>query len=90
MNLKTSLLQFIREQLVSGADAAAITATEPLIDRGLIDSMALMRLVAFLEEHTNVRIPDDEILPDNFNTVEAIDAMVQRLQARRGPFSHRM
>jgi hypothetical protein len=52
--------------------------------RNIIDSMALMRLVAFVEERTTVRIPDDEILPENFNTVEAIDArVVQRLQARR-------
>jgi acyl carrier protein len=83
MNLKESLLQFIREQLASGADAASITETEPLIDRNIIDSMALMQLVAFIEEHTTVRIPDDEVLPENFNTVEAIDAMVQRLRARR-------
>jgi acyl carrier protein len=82
MTLRHSLLQFVREQLATGADAASIGEDEPLIDRGIIDSMALMRLITFVEERTGVRIPDDEVVPDNFQTVTSIESLVRRLQAR--------
>lgn len=83
MNFRQSLLQFVREELASGADASSISENDPLIDRGIIDSMALMRLLAFIEERAGVRVPDDEVIPDNFQTVATIDSLIQRLQPRR-------
>jgi acyl carrier protein len=77
------MLQFIRDELASGGDASAITEDAPLIDRGIIDSMGLMRILAFIEERTTVRVPDEEVVPENFQTIASIDALVQRLQSRR-------
>jgi acyl carrier protein len=83
MTLRPELIRFIREELAGDSEAEAITEDAPLIDRGIIDSMALMRLVTFIEERTGVRIPDDEVMPDNFQTVADIEEMVSRLKSRR-------
>jgi len=80
MTLTQQLLQFVRDELASGTDPATIDADTPLIDGGLIDSMGLMRLIVFIEERGGVRIPDAEVLPDNFQSVAEIENLVKRLK----------
>ena len=81
--LKMELASFIEKNLVGEDRRLSITDKTPLIEDGIIDSMGLMQIVGFLEERTGVRVPDDEVTPDNFETVEAIDRLVDRLQSRR-------
>lgn len=51
-----------------------------LIDDHLLDSLSIISLVAELEDTFDVTIPAVEIIPDNFNSVEAMLEMLQRLQ----------
>lgn len=51
-----------------------------LIDDHLLDSLSIISLVAELEDTFNVTIPAVEIIPDNFNSAEAMLEMLQRLQ----------
>ena len=51
-----------------------------LIDDHLLDSLSIISLVAELEDTFDVTIPAVEIIPDNFNSAEAILEMLQRLQ----------
>jgi acyl carrier protein len=83
MPLREDLVRFIQENLVADGGGEKITESTPLIDRGIIDSMGLLQIVMFVEEQTGVRIPDDEVLPDHFQTVGDIEALVQRLKAKR-------
>ena len=41
-----------------------------------IDSLALIRLVAFMENDLGIRIEDDELLAENFATLRALDALI--------------
>jgi acyl carrier protein len=81
--LKRELAQFIEKNLLGDDRRTTVSDTTPLIENGLIDSMGLMQIVSFLEERTGVRVPDDDVTPDYFETVVAIEKMVERLQARR-------
>lgn len=51
-----------------------------LIDDHLLDSLSIISLVAELEDTFDVTIPAVEIIPDNFNSAEAMLEMLQRLQ----------
>ncbi len=82
-SLRTELAAFIEKNLVPGDRKMTINDQTALIDDGLIDSMGLMQVVAFLEERTGVKVPDEEVGPDNFETLEAIERMVNRLQSRK-------
>ena len=53
-----------------------ITDDESLTKNGVIDSMGIFRLVAFLEETFNVRVGDEEITHDNLESVNAIEKLV--------------
>lgn len=51
-----------------------------LIDDGHLDSLSLLQLVTELEDNFEIQITPNELIPANFNSAEAIWAMVQRLQ----------
>ena len=52
-----------------------------LIDDHKLDSLAILSLIAELEDELDITIPTDEIVPANFNSAEAMWAMIERLQA---------
>ena len=53
---------------------------QTLIDDHILTSLDVLSLVAELEDEFDVTIPTVEIIPSNFNSVDAIAAMVKRLQ----------
>lgn len=53
---------------------------QTLIDDHILTSLDVLSLVAELEDEFDVTIPTVEIIPSNFNSVNAIAAMVERLQ----------
>jgi len=83
MTIGASLTAFIQAELVGEERALEVDAGTRLIDSGLIDSMGLMQIIAFIEEQTGVRIPDEEVMPENFQTVDSMERLITRLRARR-------
>ena len=51
-----------------------------LIDDGLLGSFAILSIVGELEDAFDISVTPAEIIPENFNSAEALWAMVQRLQ----------
>jgi len=82
MSLRENLLTYIRDTLLHGNPAPLAPGTS-LIETGALDSIALVNLLSYVEDRTGVRIPDTEVTPENFDTVESIEALVQRLRADR-------
>ena len=64
--------QFILSDLIKDNSTSTLDADENLIDSGVVDSLGIMKLVAFLESNFKISISDDEILLDNFETIDAI------------------
>jgi acyl carrier protein len=54
---------------------------ESLIEAGILDSMAIVKLVAYLEEQFGIELTDEEFDPDNFDSLSAIDALIQKKQS---------
>lgn len=67
---------FVADEILYGESQAQLTDDAPLLD-GIIDSLALMQIVAFLEEEFAVEIDDAEITADNFRTFVAIARLVE-------------
>ena len=65
------------------ASAGSLTSTDdtPLLD-GIMDSLALMQLVAFLEEEFATEIDDTEVTAENFRTLADIERLVSRVRAK--------
>jgi acyl carrier protein len=66
-----ALLQFVNEELLANSKPTAGIET-PLFEDGRIDSLKLLRLIAFVEEHSNRSIPDELIEKERVRTIGAI------------------
>ncbi len=76
----TVVRTFIDEELVK-IKQPSFDANVDLLKEGVIDSLSLMRLIAFLEEQFHLQIEDEEIVPENFRTLSAIVDFVSQHQA---------
>lgn len=59
----------------------SVQPDDSLLDSGLIDSTGIFELVAFLEETFAVKVEDEEIVPEHFETAGQIAAFVDRKRA---------
>lgn len=66
---------FIRTELVYDDDKDFDENTN-LIERGIIDSMSLVRLISFIEEQYSVHVQDEDIVPENFSTLTKIGSFI--------------
>lgn len=76
MRVNEELKQFIKDQR-----SIEVGTEDSLFDQGILDSMALMELVMFIEDRTGLKVPADEVNPDNFETISRIEKLLHRLQA---------
>ena len=75
-SIRGQVRSFIAEDL--GRDVRSVSDAESLLEAGILDSMGVMSLVGFIEERFKVTVPDDEMMPENFDSIEAIAAFVER------------
>ncbi|MCI0653160.1 MAG: phosphopantetheine-binding protein [Methylococcaceae bacterium] len=75
--MQQKLRDFIFHELVFVADPEKFGAHEDLLEAGL-DSMAIMRLIIFIENEFRVILPDAEIEPDNVRSLDALEQWIAR------------
>jgi acyl carrier protein len=74
--VKDKIREYVLEEFAKSKGISQITDQEILTQNGIIDSMGIFRLVAFLEETFGVRVGDEEITHDNLESVDAIERLV--------------
>lgn len=72
---------FLADELLQHAGGAPITAGSRLIDDGLLDSRTLWQLVSHLEDSFGIEVATEDIVPENFETIPLIAALVERALA---------
>ncbi len=78
--LTHDLRQFIVESFLFGdtSDSFAFSDDDSLIERAIIDSTGILELVAFVEQTYDVRIADEELVPENLDSVRQLAAFINR------------
>lgn len=77
MDTAEQIREFIQEKIAFGDDVVTITDETPLYE-GIVDSLALINLVGFLEKRFGILIEDADLSSENFQTVAAIERLVHR------------
>ena len=54
-------------------------AIDDLYDEGVLDSLDMVRLVTEISQTFDVEVPPEELIPENFQNVQTILAMIERL-----------
>ena len=76
-DIKQTLKDFILETFLPGEDASQLTETTPLITDGVLDSIATLKLVMFLEETYKVTFDAHEVDVEHMNTIADIEQLVR-------------
>ena len=79
---ETAIRQFLVEDVFYDRDLSALGLDDSLLAKGLLDSMAILKTVTFCEEQFGITIPDQEVLPDHFESVRAIAKLVERVRRK--------
>ena len=75
----TSIVRaFIREAFLFGQDDEALTEAASFLGVGIIDSTGILELVTFIEETYAIQVADDEMLPENLDSLDNVSAFVLR------------
>ena len=78
MPQRSEIKGFILKNYLFTNDESVLGDEESLLDKGIVDSTGILELVDFLEEKYGVRVLDEEMLPENLDSVASIVAFVQR------------
>ena len=62
-------------------DEAALNDGESLLTKGVIDSVGALEITQFIEETFSIKVKEDEMLPENLDSVDNIVSFVQRKQS---------
>jgi acyl carrier protein len=73
------LKTFIFQELIFIEDPGSFGENDDLLQAGL-DSMSIMRLVLYIESEFGVVLPDDELAPENLQTLSKLEAWIRRHQ----------
>lgn len=84
MSERERIRAFILENFLYGAETQALGDETSLSDSGIIDSAGMLEIVMYLEESWGLRVADEEMLRENFDSVAAIDAFLSRKLAAAG------
>ena len=76
---KEKIRRFLLEKLAKAKKITHIEDQDNLIESGIIDSLGIMQLVAYLEGTFAVKVKDEDIVPENFESLNVIISYLERL-----------
>jgi acyl carrier protein len=79
--IASAVRKFLVENFLFGAGADSLSDDTSFLSAGLIDSTGVLELVFFLENTYGIKVADEEMLPDNLDSVAQVAAYVHRKAA---------
>ncbi|MFK7808937.1 MAG: acyl carrier protein [Saprospiraceae bacterium] len=76
--MEQKIIQYIIDKLHGGAKDLEINPEDDLLGSGLVESMGMMRLIQFIEDEFDIKIPPQDMTIENFMTVEAMAKYVEQ------------
>ena len=81
MDVKQQVRDFITSNFYV-ADGASLGDNASLLEGGIIDSTGVLEVITFVEESFGIAVKDNEMLPDNLDSIECIANFVNRKRAQ--------
>jgi acyl carrier protein len=78
MPFKSEIKKFMIDNFLYGQNDSDFNDDDSFLEKGLIDSTGVLELVSFIEETYGFSLKDEELIPDNLDSVNRIAAFVER------------
>ena len=82
-DIESSIRDFIATRLLYSKEGFTYPDDASLLREGVVDSLGVVELVEFLQGHFGLKVEQQEVRPDNFDSVAKMAAFVRRKQASK-------
>jgi len=79
---------YISREIVQDPALLPLSNDASLLEGGILDSLSLLRLVVFLEKQFNITVGESDLLPENFDNVNAICTYLRARELERQRATH--
>ena len=84
-DVAATVKDFILREFLPGEDPAELTGATPLITGGVLDSIATLKLVLFIEEHYGITLEAHEVDPEHLDTIALIARLILSKESESQP-----
>lgn len=78
MDIKEKVKTFINYNFLHADNGTDLDENQSFMEAGIIDSTGVLELVGFIEETFNVTVNDDELLPENFDSIQNLISYIEK------------
>jgi acyl carrier protein len=79
-DIKTRVRQYLADNVMLAGGADQLRDDSSFLERNLLDSTGVLELVAFIEETWGLKVGDDEVIPENLDSIAQVAGYVARKQ----------
>lgn len=76
--VKDVLRKFIEENFLASAGLDAFEDDDSFMEKGIIDSTGVLELLEFVEEQFDIRVEDEEVIPDNLDALNKLTSFINK------------
>jgi acyl carrier protein len=84
VSVREILKEFISESFLPSSGLDAFDDGDSFMERGLLDSTGVLELLEFIEEKFGIRVDDEEIVPDNLDSLNKLISFIQKKKEHAG------
>ncbi len=81
MSTRDTVRNYILENYLFSDDQSALSDEDSFLNKGIIDSTGILEVIYFLEDDFSITVEDDEMMPENLDSVNNIVAFIEKKQA---------
>lgn len=76
-SIQSDIRNFVADNFLFGEDPESLQNDDSFLETGIIDSTGVLELVAFIEDHYSVEVDDDELVPENLDSITRLIDFIQ-------------
>jgi len=82
-NVEEMIRKYIADNILFSKDGYPYADDASFLENGIIDSMNVLELVVFVEDHFNISVNDEDVVPENFDSLQSMSTYVRQKQAEK-------
>lgn len=82
-NVEEMIRKYIADNILFSKDGYPYADDASFLENGIIDSMNVLELVVFVEDHFGITVNDEDVVPENFDSLKSMSTYVRQKQAEK-------
>jgi len=78
MSVENTIREYVLENYLFTDDESELNNNDSFLEKGILDSTGILEIINLIEETFNIKVEDDEMVPDNLDSVDNIVAYVDK------------